>query len=102
MRAACGSGGKWPHTAGCRWRRHMGTLAATQAMLGKPAPGGEMTKSRIPTTTIGAYPKPDYVPVRDWFNLPDGMSTSVATELYEKSMAEAGDMLLARHEDSQE
>lgn len=50
-----------------------------------------MTKSRIPTTTIGAYPKPDYVPVQDWFNLPDGMSTSVATERYEKSLAEAGD-----------
>jgi hypothetical protein len=21
----------------------------------------------IPTTTIGAYPKPDYVPIPDWF-----------------------------------
>ena len=25
----------------------------------------------IPTTTIGAFPKPDFVPVSDWFNLPD-------------------------------
>jgi len=49
-----------------------------------------MAKSRIQTTTIGAYPKPDYVPVRDWFNLPEGMSTSIATELYEQNLAKAG------------
>lgn len=50
-----------------------------------------MTKPRISTTTIGAYPKPDYVPVLDWFDAPDGMCTSIATELYEKNLAEAGD-----------
>ena len=27
--------------------------------------------SGIPTTTIGAFPKPGYVPVSDWFDLPD-------------------------------
>ena len=25
----------------------------------------------LPTTVIGAYPKPGYVPVSDWFHLPD-------------------------------
>ncbi len=27
--------------------------------------------SPLPTTVIGAFPKPDYVPVSDWFDLPD-------------------------------
>ncbi|MEE8375029.1 MAG: hypothetical protein V3S26_01740 [Acidimicrobiia bacterium] len=26
--------------------------------------------TRVLTTTIGAFPKPDYVPVRDWFQMP--------------------------------
>ncbi len=30
----------------------------------------------ISTTCIGAYPKPDYVPVTDWFQGKDGLSTS--------------------------
>ncbi|MCH2412238.1 MAG: hypothetical protein MK189_04620 [Acidimicrobiales bacterium] len=25
----------------------------------------------LPTTVIGAFPKPDYVPVSDWFDLSD-------------------------------
>lgn len=44
----------------------------------------------IKTTTIGAYPKPDYVPVSDWFQLEDGMTTAAVTERYAKEMAAAG------------
>lgn len=50
-----------------------------------------MAKSKILTTTIGAYPKPDYVPVLDWFTAEDGMSTSTATLAYERNLAQAGD-----------
>ena len=34
----------------------------------------------IPTTTIGAYPKPAYVPISDWFSKPDGDYTSSYVE----------------------
>ncbi len=27
----------------------------------------------ISTTCIGAYPKPDYVPMRDWFQIENGL-----------------------------
>ena len=30
----------------------------------------------LTTTTIGAYPKPDYVEVPDWFNIPVGPDTA--------------------------
>ncbi len=39
----------------------------------------------IPTTTIGAFPKPDYVPVRDWFDISretGGMNSSQTTTDY--------------------
>lgn len=45
----------------------------------------------LKTTTIGAYPKPDYVPVTDWFTAENGMSTPTATRLYEEGLANAGD-----------
>lgn len=38
--------------------------------------------SRITTTTIGAYPKPEYVPVIDWFTAAEGMSSSAPTRAY--------------------
>jgi len=41
----------------------------------------------IPTTTIGAYPKPDYVPVTDWFSPKNGDYTSA----YEAELAASGD-----------
>jgi len=50
-----------------------------------------MTTVGLPTTTIGAYPKPDYVPVRDWFTVEDGMSTAKATRLYSQAIATAGE-----------
>lgn len=45
----------------------------------------------IKTTTIGAYPKPEYVPVRDWFQLKDGMTTATVTERYAADLEAAGD-----------
>jgi len=50
-----------------------------------------MTKTPgIQTTTIGAYPKPDYVPIQDWFTAPEGMTTANATLVYEEALAKAG------------
>jgi len=45
----------------------------------------------LKTTTIGAYPKPDYVPVKDWFQIEDGMTTSAVTKVYERDLESAGD-----------
>lgn len=47
----------------------------------------------IKTTCIGAYPKPDYVPIIDWFDNKEGeqdMTTTRATQSYEQRLAEAG------------
>lgn len=41
----------------------------------------------IATTTIGAYPKPGYVPISDWFTKPDGDYTSD----YLDELSNAGD-----------
>jgi 5-methyltetrahydropteroyltriglutamate--homocysteine methyltransferase len=46
--------------------------------------------SGIKTTTIGAYPKPDYVPIQDWFTAPEGMTTANATIAYENALKRAG------------
>ena len=46
-----------------------------------------MTKRPIPTTTIGSYPKPKYLPVRDWFDAAredGGMNSSSITKDYTK------------------
>jgi len=42
----------------------------------------------IKTTCIGAYPKPDYVPIVDWFNLEGGLtdSSSKVTDQYTEKM----------------
>lgn len=44
----------------------------------------------IKTTCIGAYPKPDFVRLPDWFNHPDGPDTSDPTALWDKAMADLG------------
>ena len=44
----------------------------------------------IPTTCIGAYPKPDFVSLPDWFNHPDGPDTADPTALWAKAMAGLG------------
>lgn len=43
------------------------------------------------TTTIGAYPKPDYVPVVDWFNAEGGTVNEDPTGRYEDEIARMGD-----------
>jgi len=42
------------------------------------------------TTCIGAYPKPDYVKLPDWFNHADGPDNANPTALWEKAMADLG------------
>ena len=42
------------------------------------------------TTTIGAYPKPDYVKLPDWFNDPEGPDTGSPTERWEKALQALG------------
>ena len=44
----------------------------------------------ILTTCIGAYPKPDFVKLPDWFNHPDGPDTADPTALWEKALAALG------------
>jgi len=39
------------------------------------------------TTTIGAYPKPDYVPIRDWFGREGGPDTPEPTAGYAETLA---------------
>lgn len=43
------------------------------------------------TTTIGAYPKPDFVPVPDWFRAPAGPDTHHPTGGYLEAIAHMGD-----------
>jgi 5-methyltetrahydropteroyltriglutamate--homocysteine methyltransferase len=48
----------------------------------------------IKTTCIGAYPKPDYVPIIDWFDQSEGeqdMSANRATQSYQTRLDEAGE-----------
>jgi 5-methyltetrahydropteroyltriglutamate--homocysteine methyltransferase len=42
------------------------------------------------TTTIGAYPKPDYVKLPDWFNNPEGPDTANPTESWDKALKALG------------
>ena len=42
------------------------------------------------TTCIGAYPKPDYVKLPDWFNIPAGPDTSNPTRLWAAAMEAMG------------
>jgi len=44
----------------------------------------------IQTTCIGAYPKPDFVKLPDWFNLPAGPDTEAPTEQWARAMQQLG------------
>jgi len=44
----------------------------------------------LSTTCIGAYPKPDYVKLPDWFNIPAGPDTAEPTRLWAEAMAALG------------
>ncbi len=45
---------------------------------------------KITTTCIGAYPKPDYVRLPDWFNIPAGPDTADPTRLWQQAMSDMG------------
>lgn len=40
----------------------------------------------LKTTVLGAYPKPDYVPIHDWFTIPDGQTSASATKAYDQRL----------------
>ena len=42
------------------------------------------------TTVIGAYPKPDYLKITDWFNAEGGTDTANPTKLYEVEIQKMG------------
>jgi 5-methyltetrahydropteroyltriglutamate--homocysteine methyltransferase len=45
----------------------------------------------LTTTTIGAYPKPDYIEVPDWFNITSGPDTAEPTMGWAKAVEAMGD-----------
>ena len=45
----------------------------------------------ITTTCIGAYPKPEYVQLPDWFNIPAGPDTAEPTKRWADAMARMGE-----------
>ncbi len=45
---------------------------------------------KIATTCIGAYPKPAYVRLPDWFNIPAGPDTADPTRLWRQAMNDMG------------
>ena len=47
------------------------------------------------TTTLGAYPKPDYVAAPDWFQLPDGPDSANPTGAYTAAVSAGGAALEA-------
>jgi 5-methyltetrahydropteroyltriglutamate--homocysteine methyltransferase len=53
----------------------------------------EADETMIKTTCIGAYPKPDYVPIIDWFGLENGLVTEGAevTRRYTAAMENANE-----------
>ena len=42
------------------------------------------------TTVIGAYPKPNYLKITDWFNASGGTDTANPTKLYEDEIKKMG------------
>lgn len=44
----------------------------------------------LATATIGACPKPDYVPVIDWFRAAEGTDSTVPTVSYEDTLRRMG------------
>lgn len=45
----------------------------------------------LKTTCIGSYPKPDYVPIRDWFQVEDGLTAAGAEVTREANAASEDD-----------
>ena len=51
------------------------------------------------TTCIGAYPKPSFLKLPDWFNLPDGPDSADPTKSWEaalNAMGDAADEIIAQ------
>ena len=46
---------------------------------------------RLLTTTIGAYPKPEYIELPDWFGAAAGPDTEAPTENWAGALARMGD-----------
>lgn len=46
---------------------------------------------RIVTSCIGAYPKPDYLSLPDWFNIPEGPDTTDPTRLWKQAFEALGE-----------
>jgi len=46
---------------------------------------------KLRTTTIGAYPKPEYVALPDWFGAAAGPDTEHPTEEWSEALARMGD-----------
>ena len=42
------------------------------------------------TTVIGAYPKPDYLKITDWFNTEGGTDTKYPTKYYDSEIKKLG------------
>ena len=42
------------------------------------------------TTVIGAYPKPSYLKITDWFNASGGTDTEYPTKFYEDEIKKMG------------
>ena len=42
------------------------------------------------TTVIGAYPKPDYLKITDWFNAKGGTDTANPTKFYAQEVNQMG------------
>ncbi|MEE2699286.1 MAG: cobalamin-independent methionine synthase II family protein [Pseudomonadota bacterium] len=45
---------------------------------------------KLTTTTIGAYPKPNYMPIFDWFQLEGGKNPECFTALYDEAINKMG------------
>ena len=43
------------------------------------------------TTVIGAYPKPSYIKITDWFNAAGGTDTKFPTKFYKNEIKKMGD-----------
>ena len=54
--------------------------------MDRPSLSWAWIKMPLKTTVLGAYPKPDYVPIRDWFTIKDGQFTANATRDYDESL----------------
>ena len=55
-----------------------------------PEPPGQNPPCRFLTTAVGAYPKPDYVRLPDWFSHPEGTDSSHPTGEWADAMAALG------------